>query len=93
MYRIVLVCKGVPVALGAAAARDIAADFTRRPWHQHVTCEWDGSRLLLQADNDFDSSGLALVDEFSDEISACIEPGFDGHIEVVSVTPIAEGCI
>jgi hypothetical protein len=88
MYRIVLACTGVPVALGAAGARDIAEEFTHRSQHKNVTCRWDGSRLILQADNDFDSSGLALVDEFSGVISACISVGFNGDIEIVSATPL-----
>jgi hypothetical protein len=88
MYRIVLACKGVPAAVGAAAALDIAEEFIHRPWHQNVRCEWDGTRLILQADNDFDSSGLALLDEFSDAISATITDGFDGGIDVVSVSPL-----
>src|SRR4051812_45703912 len=85
MYRIVLACKGVPTNVGAIAARDITEEFTHRPWHQNVRCEWDGSRLMLQAENDFDSHGLALLDEFSDAISAFVADGFDGGIEVVSV--------
>jgi len=85
MYRIVLRCKGVPENVGAVAARDISKEFTHRPWHENVTCLWDGSRLILQADNDFDSNGLALVDEFSDAISACIKGGFDGNIEILSI--------
>ncbi len=28
------------------------------------------------------------MDEFSDAISACIKEGFDGDIEVVSITPL-----
>ena len=88
MYRIVLACKGVPVDVGAVAARDIAEEFTNRPWHQNVHCEWDGSRVILQADNDFDSNGLALLDEFSDAISASITDAFDGGIDVVSVSPL-----
>src|SRR5882762_638199 len=88
MYRIVLACKGVPADVGAVAARDITEEFTHRPWHQNVRCEWDGSRLILQADNDFDSNGLALLDDFSDAISACIADGFDGGIDVVSVSPL-----
>ncbi len=43
----------------------------------------------LQAENDFDSNGLALLDEFSDAISASIADGFDGGIEVVSVSNLA----
>jgi hypothetical protein len=88
MHRIVLACTGVPAGDGAAGARDIAEEFTHRTWHQHVTCEWDGSRLILQADSDFDSSGLALVNEFSDAISACISGGFDGDIQIVSIAAL-----
>ena len=86
MYRIVLACKGVPANVGAVAARDITEEFTHRPWHQNVRCEWDGARLVLQGEHDFDSNGLALLDEFSDAISASIADGFDGGIEVVSVS-------
>jgi hypothetical protein len=88
LYRIILACKGVPVGAGAEAARDITQEFTHRPWHQNVQCKWDGSRLILQAENDFDSNGLALRDEFSDAIAASIEDGFDGGIDVVSVSPL-----
>jgi hypothetical protein len=69
MYRIVLDCKAVPANVGAVAARDIIEEFTHRPWHQNVRCEWDGSRLMLQAENDFDLNGLALLDEFSSSSS------------------------
>jgi hypothetical protein len=87
MYRIVLACGGLPADAGAAGAHDIAQEFTHRPWHRNVKCEWDGVRLVLQADNDFDSNGLALQDEFSDAISACIRDRGDAKIEVLSVTP------
>ena len=85
MYRIVLACRGMPADVGAVAARDIAEEFTHRPWHRNVQCEWDGFRLILRAENDFDSNGLLLLDEFSDAISASINDGFDGGIDVVSV--------
>lgn len=85
MYRIVLACKGVPTHAGATGAGDISKEFAHRPWHANVTCVWNGSQLILQAENDFDSNGLALVDEFSDAISACIEGGFDGNIEILSI--------
>jgi len=88
MYRIVLACDGVPTHAGPAGALDIAEEFTHRPWHKNVKCDWDGVRLVLQADNDFDSDGLALRDEFSDAISACIREPFDGNIEIVSATPL-----
>ena len=86
MYRIVLACNGMPADVGAVAARDITEEFTHRPWQRNVRCEWDWSRLILQADNDFDSNGLALLDEFSDAISAFVADGFDAGIDVVSVS-------
>ena len=90
MYRIVLACNGVPADVRSGAARDITDEFTHRPWHKNVSCEWDGSRLVLQADNEFDSNGLALRDEFSDAIAATVKDGFDGRIDVVSITMIDE---
>jgi hypothetical protein len=86
MYRIVLPCTRIPARQGQSGARSITKEFTRRPWHKNVSCEWDGYRLILQADNDFDSNGLALIDEFSDAISACIKDVGDGSIDVQSVT-------
>jgi hypothetical protein len=86
MYRVILACACVTPDAGPTAARDITEDFTHRPWHSNAKCEWDGSRLILQADNDFDSNGLALLDEFSDAISAYIREPIDGDIEIVSVT-------
>jgi hypothetical protein len=44
--------------------------------------------LVLHAENDFDPEGLALMDEFSDAISACIAGGFDGDIRVLSTTRV-----
>jgi predicted cupin superfamily sugar epimerase len=63
---------------GQNAATDIAEEFTHRPWHQNIRCEWDGSVLILQAENDWDKEGKALLDEFSDAISACIAEPFNG---------------
>lgn len=88
-YRIFLQCVGIPPDAGAAAAKNITDAFLRRPWHHNVSCDWDGSRLNLVGENDFDPQGLALSDEFSDEISASISGGFDGDIQVVSITQIA----
>ena len=86
IFRIVLVCTGIPVHEGLSGARCISEEFIHRSWHKNVSCEWDGSRLILQADNDFDSNGLALLDEFSDVISACIKDVGEGSIKVQSVT-------
>lgn len=89
MYRIVLACYGVPEDAGAKAATDITAEFAEhRPWYSNVQCSWDGTRLILQADNRADSSGLALIEQFSDAISAYIAELFDGEIKVESIVEI-----
>jgi hypothetical protein len=88
MFRIVLTCGGVPKDVGAQAAIDITEEFAHRPWHQSAECQWDGERLTLCAENDFDPKGEALADEFSDAIAACIAPGFDGSITKVSVVKL-----
>ena len=72
MYRIQLSCKGISESAAKAGVTDIAQEFAERPWHQNVHCHWDGSRVVLQADNDYDSTGQALLDEFSDAVCACI---------------------
>lgn len=90
MYRITLACEGVPPELGPVAAIDITEEFTHRQWHQNVRCEWDRTRLLLYAENDWDGDAIALLDEFSDAISACIEGTFGYGIEIVSVTTTPE---
>src|SRR5882762_5915414 len=86
MYRIVLACTGIPAHEGPSGAQGIKEEFMHRPWHTNVECEWDGAQLILQADNDYDSNGQALMDEFSDAISACISNVGDGTIMVVSGT-------
>ena len=90
MYRVVLICHGVPQSAGSEAAADITREFAEhRQWHSNVTCTWEGSRLILSAENDYDADGLALMDEFSDCIAAYITGGFDGDIQVESVTQVA----
>ncbi len=85
MYQVTLICKGVPTQLGQAGAIDITEEFTHRLWHQNVLCEWDGEQLLLHAESDWDADGKALLDEFSDAISACIVGTFGYGLEVKSV--------
>ena len=92
MYRIVLVCYGVPVSEGVEAADDITAEFANhRTWWSNVSCTWDGIRLILQADSDVDSNGLALLDEFSDCTAAYIKELFDREIKVESITQVPAG--
>jgi hypothetical protein len=84
-YRIELVCDAVPRDAGSQAAIDIKDEFGHRPWHENVRCAWSGTALILSAENDYDSDGRALMDEFSDAVSAWIAEAFDGDIRVVSV--------
>ena len=90
MYRITLACTGVPSQIGPVGAIDVTEEFSHRPWHQNARCEWDGERLLLHAENDWDADGKALLDEFSDAISACIQGTIGYGLEVVSITSIAD---
>jgi hypothetical protein len=76
MFRITLICDGIPSDLGAQAASDVAEEFTHRPWHTHVRCTWGNGILTLVAENDFDHNGEALADEFSDAVAACIKGGY-----------------
>ncbi len=87
-YRVVLGCEGVPSDVAAQGAIDITESFLSRPWHKNVSCHWDGKYLIIQAENDFDPDGRALMDELSDAISASISDGFDGDIRVISSTKI-----
>jgi hypothetical protein len=77
MFHITLVCDGLTASAGGEAARDIAQDFAKhRTWHAYVACEWESSRLVLRAENDFDDDGEATLDEFSECITAHVaEPG------------------
>lgn len=65
MYRIVLACKGVPATVGAVAARDIPRSSPTGRGTRMFGVSGMGLDLMLQAENDFDSNGLALLDEFS----------------------------
>jgi hypothetical protein len=86
MFHIVLECELAESAGSQQAALDIAEEFLKRPWHQNVRCTWDGRALRLEADNDRDDNGLALRDEFSDAISACVKDPGDGDLRVISVS-------
>lgn len=89
MFRIILACEGIPESEGRVAAPGIAGEFAEyRQRHKNVKCAWNGKELVLEAENDFDETGLALQDEFCDCISAYVATPFDGRLKVVSVTKI-----
>lgn len=89
MFHVILECVGVPGS--AEIASDITEDFAHRPWNHNVRCSWDGSALRLEADDDYDETGLALRDEFSDAIAACVRDAQYTDLRVVSVTKQENG--
>jgi hypothetical protein len=73
MFKARVSCRGLLHDEGAPAPIDILEEFSHRPWHSNVRCEWDGACLWLEAENDYDANGSALLDEFSDAVVACIK--------------------
>ena len=72
MYRVTVTCSGVPPEQGPSLASAVADEFALRPWHECVRLDWDGLVLRMQAVNDFDASGAALLDEFGDVVAASL---------------------
>jgi hypothetical protein len=70
MYCITLVCDGIAPDQGAQVAADVLDEFGHRPWQLIVSCTWVGETVVLVGKNDFDTTGDALADEFSDAIAA-----------------------
>jgi hypothetical protein len=86
MFCVTLICDGLPAATEAEAARDIAKEFAdSRQWHSRGTCDWDGARLVLRSGNDFDETGQATLDEFSDCIFAYVADPVEFSIRTASV--------
>ncbi len=89
MFRVTLACENVPMSAGASAATSIQEEFVQhRTHHQNVVCTYTDGELILTAENDYDPRGLALMDEFSDCISAYIAELFDGKIRVVQAVAL-----
>ncbi len=88
MFRVTLICEGIPRELGPRAALDVAEEFAHRQWHRNVHCSWSGDTLLLVADNAFDPDGKALADEFSDALVACTATTFGYRIRIDSVVKL-----
>jgi len=87
MFRVTLACEGVPASAGQSAAYDIQREFVEhRQHHKNVACTFTNGELVLTAENDFDPDGLALMEEFSDCISAYIAESFVGNIRLVNTT-------
>jgi hypothetical protein len=87
LYHAILTCDGLTDAEGANAPGDIVEEFDHRPWHLNVECRWDGRLLWLEADNDYDADGKALLDEFGDAVVACVNASGTIRFRIVSVEP------
>jgi hypothetical protein len=86
MYRLVLVCSRIPIGEGSEAARDLTIEFAKhRTRHSNVVCSYADGKLRLVAENDLDPNGPALMDEFSDCLSAFIATPFDGDLTMQSI--------
>jgi hypothetical protein len=86
MYRVTLACACVTDEEGPAVAADIEREFSEhRPHHSNVACRFSGRDLILVAENDYDERGLALMDEFSDCISAYVREPLEGPVRILAI--------
>lgn len=85
MYRTTVICRGLTDQEAHEAVSDMLYEFSERPWQENVSCEWAAGVLRLSASTDYDSNGLALLDEFGDAINAYINYSGEIHLEVESV--------
>jgi hypothetical protein len=72
MFKITVSCRGISEQSALAGLTDITDEFANRPWHQNISCRWENDCIILEAQNDFDAEGKALLDEFSDAVCACM---------------------
>jgi len=90
VFRITVKCERIASATWPNALEDVRAEFQARPWQRIVDLRWSGDTLLLTADNDYDSTGETLADEFSDAVAA-YAPGTPGYrVDVVSVEALGD---
>lgn len=86
MFRITVSCDGIPPEQWREAINDVREKFRNRQWHHIVDIRWSGQTLLLTVENDYDPTGEAVADEFSDTIAA-YAPGTLGYsVSIVSAT-------
>ena len=86
-YHAILTCSGLTDIEGRSAPKEIEDEFQHRPWHQNVVARWDGTLLWLEADNDYDEDGRALLDEFWDAVIACVKVSGTIEFKIESVSP------
>jgi hypothetical protein len=90
VFRVTVKCERIASAAWPDALEDVRAEFRDRPWHNIVDIRWSGDVLLFIAENDYDSDGEALADEFSDTVAA-YAPGTPGYrVAIVSVEVVGD---
>jgi hypothetical protein len=91
MFEIVVSCSGISEQTARDSLDDLYQELAERPWYGSVTCHWEHDRVDVQARNDHDATGQALLDEFWDVVCACI-PAEDSERRFVveSVTGVAD---
>jgi ABC-type transporter Mla MlaB component len=88
MFRSTVICRGLTEAEAREAVIDMLSEFEHRPWQLQVVCEWRDGVLRLSAQNEVDSTGMALLDEFCNAVTAYINYAGEIHAEVESVVKL-----
>ncbi|WP_141211456.1 hypothetical protein [Rhodoferax sp. TH121] len=88
MYRTTVICKGLTETEAREAVTDMLSEFEQRPWQLDVACEWRDGVLRLSAQNEVDSTGMALLDEFGDAVVAYINYGGEVLMMVETVVKL-----
>lgn len=89
MFRITITCEGLSTLQMECALPALLEEFEQRPWQQNMLCKIENDLLFIQAENDFDDDGKALLDEACDAVFACVEGDWqDLRFEVHSVEKI-----
>jgi hypothetical protein len=88
MFRNTVTCKGLAEGEITGAVVDLLSEFAERPWHQSVSCEWQGGVLRLTTQSEGDANGVALLDEFQDAVVAYINFSGTVRFEIEAVVAL-----
>ena len=88
MYRATVICTGLTEDEAREAVTDMLSEFAQRPWQLEVECEWREGVLRLSAQNEVDSTGIALLDEFGDAVVAYVSYAGVANMAVESVVKL-----
>ncbi len=87
MPTVTIQCEGLTDVEGSSAPAEILEEFSARPWHSSVQCNWHEGKLTLTASNDFDAEGQALLDDFWDAVHATINYSGPVRFSIVDAQP------